>query len=51
MSFDDWEALRILKCVAALKLMRRRPPLFVPVALAVCGRDQQSLMDENIAAC
>jgi len=34
MSYDEWEAVRIVKCVAALKLMRRCPRLFVPVALA-----------------
>ncbi len=34
MSYDDWEAVRIVRCVAALKLMRRCPPFFVPVALA-----------------
>ena len=34
MSYDEWEAVRIVKCVAALKLMRRCPPLFAPVALA-----------------
>jgi hypothetical protein len=33
-SYDEWEAARIVKCVAALKLMRRCPFLFVPVALA-----------------
>ena len=37
MSYDEWEAVRIVKCVAALKLMRRCPPLFVPVALAAWG--------------
>ena len=26
MSYDEWEAVRIVKCVAALKLMRRCPP-------------------------
>ena len=34
MSYDAWEAVRIVKCVAALKLMRRCPRLLVPVALA-----------------
>jgi hypothetical protein len=38
MSYDEWEAIRIVKCVAALKLMRRCPPLFVPVALATCSK-------------
>ena len=37
MSYDEWEAVRIVKCVAALKLMRRCPPAFAPVALAACG--------------
>jgi hypothetical protein len=32
MTYDNWEALRIVKCVAALKLMRRCPPLFVLAA-------------------
>jgi hypothetical protein len=36
MSYDEWEAVRIVKCVAALKLMRRCPPVFAPVALAAC---------------
>jgi hypothetical protein len=36
-SYDEWEAVRIVKCVAAFKLMRRCPPLFVPVALAAWG--------------
>jgi hypothetical protein len=36
MSYDEWEAVRIVKCMAALKLMRRCPPLFAPVALAAC---------------
>jgi hypothetical protein len=35
MSYDEWEAVRLIKCVAALKLMRRCPPLFAP--LATCG--------------
>lgn len=34
MSYDEWEALRLVKCAAALKLMRRCPPLFAPIALA-----------------
>jgi hypothetical protein len=34
MSYDEWEAMRIVKCVAVLKLMRRCPPLFSPLALA-----------------
>jgi len=34
MSYDEWEAVRIVKCVTALKLMRRCPRLLVPVALA-----------------
>ena len=34
MSYDRWEALRFVKCTAALKLMRRCPPLFSTVALA-----------------
>jgi len=38
MSYDEWEAIRFVKCVAALKLMRRCPPLFVPVALAAAAR-------------
>jgi hypothetical protein len=29
MSYDEWEAVRIVKCIAALKLMRRCPPLFL----------------------
>jgi hypothetical protein len=33
-SYDEWEAIRLVKCVAALKLMRRTPPLFAPFALA-----------------
>jgi hypothetical protein len=37
MSYDEWEAVRIVKCVAALKLMRRCPPVFAPVALAACA--------------
>ena len=36
MSYDEWEAVRIVKCIAALKLMRRCPPLFSPFALAAC---------------
>ena len=24
MSYDEWEAMRLVKCVAALKLMRRQ---------------------------
>jgi hypothetical protein len=36
MSYDEWEAVRIIKCIAALKLMRRCPPLFSPFALAAC---------------
>jgi hypothetical protein len=36
MSYDKWEAVRIVKCVAALKLMRRCPLLFSPFALAAC---------------
>jgi hypothetical protein len=36
MSYDEWEAVRIIKCEAALKLMRRSPPLFSTVALAAC---------------
>jgi hypothetical protein len=35
MSYDQWEAVRLVKCVAAMKLMRRCPPLFAP--LATCG--------------
>jgi hypothetical protein len=35
MSYDEWEAVRLVKCVAALKLMRRCPPLFA--SLATCG--------------
>jgi hypothetical protein len=34
MSYDQWEAVRIVKCAAALKLTRRCPPLFSTVALA-----------------
>jgi hypothetical protein len=34
MNYDEWEAMRFLKCTAALKLMRRCPPLFSPFALA-----------------
>jgi hypothetical protein len=34
MSYDEWEAVRIVKCIAALKIMRRCPPLFSPFALA-----------------
>ena len=34
MSYDEWEAVRTVRCVAALKLLRRCPPLFSPVALA-----------------
>ena len=34
MGYDEWEALRMVKCVAALKLMRRCPPLFAPFALS-----------------
>ena len=34
MSYDEWEALRAVRCVAALKLLRRCPPLFSPLALA-----------------
>jgi len=37
MSYDEWDAVRIVKCVAALKLMRRCPPVFAPVALAACS--------------
>jgi hypothetical protein len=37
MSYDEWEAVHIVKCVAALKLMRRCPPVFAPVALAAYG--------------
>ena len=36
MSYDEWEAVRIVKCIAALKLMRRCRPLFSPFALAAC---------------
>jgi hypothetical protein len=34
MTYDEWEALRVAKWVAALKLMHRCPPLFAPFALA-----------------
>jgi hypothetical protein len=34
MSYDEWEGVRIVKCAAALKLMRRCPLLFAPMALA-----------------
>jgi hypothetical protein len=34
MSYDEWEVVRIVKCAAALKLMRRCPPLFSTVGLA-----------------
>jgi hypothetical protein len=34
MTCDEWEALHVVKWVAALKLMHRCPPLFAPVALA-----------------
>jgi hypothetical protein len=33
-SYDQCEAVRIVKCAAALKLMRRCPPLFSTIALA-----------------
>jgi len=36
MRYDQWEAVRLVKCVAALKLMRRYPPLFVQSLL--CGK-------------
>jgi hypothetical protein len=34
MSYDQWEAVRLVKCAAALKLTRRWPSLFSTVALA-----------------
>ena len=34
MTYDEWEALRVVKWIAALKLVHRCPPLFAPVALA-----------------
>jgi hypothetical protein len=34
MSYDEWEAVRIVKCGAVLKLMRRCLPLFSTIALA-----------------
>lgn len=37
MTYSEWEALRAVKCVAALKLLRRYPPLFVPLALVACA--------------
>jgi hypothetical protein len=37
-SYDQWEAIRIVKCAAALKLMRRCPPLFSTIALAAHRR-------------
>jgi hypothetical protein len=36
MSYDEWEAVRFVKCIAALKLMRHCSPLFLPFALAAC---------------
>ena len=35
MSYDEWEAMRLVKCVATCKLMRRCPPLFVSYAKSV----------------
>jgi len=34
MSYDAWEAIRMVKCTAALKLVRRCPPLFASIGLA-----------------
>ena len=34
MSYDEWEAVRIVKSVAALKLMRRYPPVFATRCLS-----------------
>jgi hypothetical protein len=33
MSYDEWEAMRAVKCIAALKLLRRCPSLFSPFEL------------------
>lgn len=43
MSYDEWEAVRVIRCVAALKLLRRCPPLF----FASCAGDLPIGMNEE----